>query len=78
MTKRSTIPDGEWTLSIEIDANGNLKARVHGLNGPGCEDVMGLIDDLGEVTEHRKTPEYYQRNVRGAGRSSQRKQRTGR
>jgi hypothetical protein len=51
---------------VEIEASitktGEVQLKVKGVKGSKCVDLSKLLtDELGEVVEQKKTPEYYQR-----------------
>ena len=55
-------PDAEVPHEIEIviDLSGDFEATVLGITGTACSDISAFLDQLGEVTEDRKLPPYYQ------------------
>jgi len=48
------------TIRVEIDEDGNVAARVEGIQGPACGDISKFLDDLGTVTRDEATGEMYQ------------------
>jgi len=49
------------TITIEIDAEGNVKVEAHGYKGTGCKDATKAIEAaLGTVTEDKDKAELYQ------------------
>jgi len=48
-------------IEIVINADGEIESEVKGVLGPDCEGLADWIEELGTVTEHRHTPEYYRR-----------------
>jgi hypothetical protein len=51
----------EFTFSITISADGEtVEGQVHGMAGHKCEDVLHVLDQIGEEIEHRHTSEYEQ------------------
>lgn len=50
-------PPHKITLTLEED--GTLTAKVTGINGPGCQGVTDWLAELGEVVEHKNTSDYY-------------------
>ncbi len=49
------------TITIEIDAEGNVKVEAHGYKGIGCKDATKALEKaLGAVTEDKDKPELYQ------------------
>jgi len=47
------------TLIIEIDPDGKLSGTVQGVAGPACTSLSAWLDELGQVTEDRHTPDYH-------------------
>ena len=52
-----------YTITVNIDQEGNVTFEVKGIKGAGCEKVLKPFEKLGQVVEERKTPEYYQAEV---------------
>ena len=51
----------EYYIDFVIDEDGELQLKAVGIAGSKCSVIMDkLTEDLGEVVEHRKTPEFYQ------------------
>jgi hypothetical protein len=50
----------EHTIMVEIDDDGNVAAKVEGVQGPACGDLSKFLDDLGEVTRDDPTGDYFQ------------------
>lgn len=48
------------TIRVEIDEEGNVAARVEGIQGPACGDISKFLDDLGTVTRDDPTADMYQ------------------
>ena len=49
------------TITIEIDAEGNVKVEAHGYKGIGCKDATKALEKaLGAVTEDKDKTELYQ------------------
>ena len=48
------------TIEVVITEDGEIKATVQGVAGPACEDLSRFLDQLGEVVEDKKTPDFYQ------------------
>ena len=46
-------------IIIEIDPNGNIKGEVQNINGPQCGELSKWLDELGNVTEDKKTSDYF-------------------
>ena len=42
-----------------IKPGGEIEATVEGIEGPSCEQATAWLDDLGEVTTHKRTPDFY-------------------
>ncbi len=47
------------TIVIEIQPDGKIKGEVKGVAGAHCGPLSEWLDELGEVLEDRKTPDYY-------------------
>ena len=56
MTRRASKPQAY--IDIEIDEEGNITSEVHGVLGPGCEDLADWVKDLGTVLVDRKTRDH--------------------
>lgn len=52
-----------YTITVNIDQEGNTTFEVKGVRGPGCEKVLRPFERLGKVVEERKTAEYHQAGV---------------
>ena len=52
-------------IVIEIQADGQIKGEVQGVEGPTCGTLSAWLNELGEVTEDRATPDYYKRGQQG-------------
>lgn len=51
----------EFTLIITISEDGETAtAEVNGIKGRKCSDVAKMVEELGEVIEHRHTADYDQ------------------
>ena len=48
------------TIRVEIDEEGNVVARVEGIQGPACGDASKFLDELGVVTRDEPTAEMFQ------------------
>lgn len=48
------------TITVEIDAQGQVKATVEGVAGPVCGEISAFLDGLGEVTVDENTPDFFQ------------------
>lgn len=49
----------QHTIIIEIGEDGSITGEVKGVTGKSCSDISKWLDELGEVTEDRHTPDYY-------------------
>ncbi len=48
------------TITITIDREGNLKARVDGIKGSACVDeIEKLLEEIALIEDMKKTDEYY-------------------
>jgi len=52
-----------YTITVNIDEQGNVSLEVKGIKGAGCEKVLRPFEQLGKVVEEKKTAEYYQAEV---------------
>jgi hypothetical protein len=53
------VPEVEFTIDT---TSGELRVHVHGVAGPGCDDVANLVKDLAGEPEHQvATAEYHLR-----------------
>jgi hypothetical protein len=52
-------------IRITIGKDGNISAEVVGVEGQKCTDLSKFLDQLGQVTEDRLTPDYYRDNEQG-------------
>ena len=48
------------SLKITINEDGTLESEVLDISGPSCEALTAWLDNLGEVKEHKRTPDYFQ------------------
>ena len=47
-------------ITIIINKDGSVELEVDGVVGPKCTDITKAFNDaLGQVTEERKLPQYY-------------------
>lgn len=46
------------TIEVVIAADGSLSYTVKGVKGSGCKALTKLIDNLGTVTDTKKTSEF--------------------
>ena len=48
-------------IIVKISKDGKVEATVNGIKGPTCEGKLeALLQGLGEITEERATPEYWE------------------
>lgn len=48
------------TITIAVDKEGNIKAKVEGIKGPGCVDeIEKLLDEVALIEDMKKTEEYF-------------------
>jgi hypothetical protein len=60
-------------LEIEIDPDGNVRIKTHGLKGADClMETESLEKALGQVGERSKTSEYYAQSQKSRSRTAQR------
>ncbi len=50
-----------FEIEIIISQDGSFDGTVLGVEGPSCEEVQKLFDELGREVSHRRTPDYYKR-----------------
>jgi hypothetical protein len=55
-------------VEVTISETGEIESEVHGVMGPGCEELVGWIEELGDVEEHRRTPDWHRRQRRDSRR----------
>ena len=46
-------------IIVDIDTEGNIKGEVQGISGPHCGELSKWLDELGNVTEDKKTGDYF-------------------
>jgi hypothetical protein len=52
------------TIEITIDPDGEIKVAGKGFKGAECEAALAEFEEiLGQVTESKKTPEWFQQNA---------------
>jgi len=51
----------EKYIEVVINADGEIESEAKGVLGPDCEGLANWLEELGDVVEHRHTPEYYRR-----------------
>lgn len=55
-------------INVEISAEAEVTVEVGCMKGAGCEQLTrALRDAIGQTTENRKKPEFYQANAAGQG-----------
>jgi hypothetical protein len=47
-------------IEVIIGRKGEVSYTVRGVKGAGCKALTKAIDDLGKVTETKKTGEYFE------------------
>ena len=53
------------TIDVEIGPEGEIRTTVNGVQGNGCEGLTQWLEELGEVVEHRRTPDFYRQQTAG-------------
>jgi hypothetical protein len=53
-------------IEIAINDEGEIESEVKGVLGPDCEGLADWLEELGDVVEHRRTPDYYRRQAVGS------------
>jgi len=53
-------------IEITINEEGEIESEVKGVLGPDCEGLADWLAELGDVVEHRRTPDYHRRQTRVA------------
>lgn len=54
--------DGRKELDISIGLDGEVRVEVNGVKGKSCVDLIKFLEDsLGEPTDKKFKPEYYER-----------------
>ena len=46
-------------IIVEIDTEGNIKGEVQGIAGSACEKLSSWLDELGNVTQDKKTSDFF-------------------
>lgn len=46
-------------IEIQILPDGQITGQIQGVAGPSCTSLTAWLDELGNVIEDRKTPDYY-------------------
>ena len=69
MTRAKNIVPKNHSIVFHTDDDGNLHATVEGVQGPGCDGLLEILEDLGVVLKEEKTkdwdrPEHQGRAVR--------------
>jgi hypothetical protein len=49
------------SIEIVIQPDGSFEAAVLGVEGSACSEISKFLDELGDVTEDRKTTDYYKK-----------------
>lgn len=56
----------EQRITIEIDEHGKLQAKTEGFRGETCiNELEELLEGIAEITNVKKTDEYYQQIQKG-------------
>jgi hypothetical protein len=52
------------TIEITVDPSGEIKVAGKGFKGAECDAALAEFEELlGQVTESKKTPEWFQQNT---------------
>ena len=46
-------------IEIIVGTDGKIQTKVIGVAGPSCSSLSAWLDELGEVLEDSKTPDFY-------------------
>ena len=49
------------TIEITITPDGEIIGEVKGTQGPSCTSLTAWLDEIGEVTVDKHTPDWYKR-----------------
>ncbi len=64
IVKLNRYQNGEnQEITVTIDEQGNITARVEGVAGPACKDVSAFLKEMGEVTVDEETSDFYKQPV---------------
>ena len=55
----------ELTVTITVDADGNIRIEAHGYEGADCLSALQPLARLGTVEEEGHTADWYKYNRRG-------------
>lgn len=54
------------SITLKLEEDGTLSAKVTGIQGPGCQGVTEWLAELGEVVEDKPTAEFYRMSTTSA------------
>lgn len=50
-----------YTIEFEIEPSGEFTAKLNGIKGKACHEVMKFLDDMGVVLIDAPTEEFFQK-----------------
>lgn len=51
-------------IEITIGSDGAVESEVHGVMGPDCAKLVDWLDEVGEIVEDKRTPDYARHQTR--------------
>ncbi len=55
------MPTEYREIEFTIKKDGSVDYTIRGIKGSGCDELSHVFEELGEVSESRKTGEYYEK-----------------
>lgn len=52
-------PPQRFTIAFEIESSGEFTAKLNGIKGKSCHEVMKFLDDMGVVLIDAPTDEFF-------------------